>query len=295
MNSDTLYSIGKVSKICDVSQRMLRHYEKIGLIVPDKVDEQSHYRYYSINTMQRVQIIRYLVDSGFSMEEIGKILSADDIGGFQHMLEEKIDETCEKMRYYHQRLDSLKGWHSILVEGQWILKHRQTSITTKYFPRRQYFLYQREHKPEDDNPLAHLETEYFTMSKRNGHSMVDMGGAFYLMYNQYSSRLDNSYECITLLQLVNANSKSRNHVDDFGGFMVISGYHIGSLKRVQQTYDKMLKWAEEHSFKLRGDAVERHIVDLYSTSNEENYVTEIMLPITDEVHGFDTIDEYKKD
>ena len=79
MKRDVLYSIGKVSKICDVSQRMLRYYEKIGLIVPDQVDEQSRYRYYSINTMQQVQIIRYLVDSGFSMEEIGKILSASDM------------------------------------------------------------------------------------------------------------------------------------------------------------------------------------------------------------------------
>ena len=34
---EDLYSIGKVSKICDVSQRMLRYYEEIGLIRPDEI------------------------------------------------------------------------------------------------------------------------------------------------------------------------------------------------------------------------------------------------------------------
>ena len=44
MGQKKLYSIGKVSKICDVSQRMLRYYEEIGLIRPDRIAEPSHYR-----------------------------------------------------------------------------------------------------------------------------------------------------------------------------------------------------------------------------------------------------------
>ena len=32
MEQEALYTIGQVSKICDVSQRMLRYYEKVGLI-----------------------------------------------------------------------------------------------------------------------------------------------------------------------------------------------------------------------------------------------------------------------
>ena len=45
MSQQVLYSIGKVSKICDVSQRMLRYYEEGGLIEPDRIAEPSHYRY----------------------------------------------------------------------------------------------------------------------------------------------------------------------------------------------------------------------------------------------------------
>ena len=54
MEQEALYTIGQVSKICDVSQRMLRYYEKVGLITPDHIAKPSHYRYYSVRTMQRV-------------------------------------------------------------------------------------------------------------------------------------------------------------------------------------------------------------------------------------------------
>ena len=58
MEQEALYTIGQVSKICDVSQRMLRYYEKVGLITPDHIAKPSHYRYYSVRTMQRVQVIK---------------------------------------------------------------------------------------------------------------------------------------------------------------------------------------------------------------------------------------------
>ena len=43
MEQETLYTIGQVSKICDVSQRMLRYYEEVGLITPDRIANPSHY------------------------------------------------------------------------------------------------------------------------------------------------------------------------------------------------------------------------------------------------------------
>lgn len=54
MEQETLYTIGQVSKICDVSQRMLRYYEEVGLITPDRIANPSHYHYYSVRTMRRV-------------------------------------------------------------------------------------------------------------------------------------------------------------------------------------------------------------------------------------------------
>ena len=107
MEQEALYTIGQVSKICDVSQRMLRYYEKVGLITPDHIAKPSHYRYYSVRTMQRVQVICYLIDQGFRLEEISEALSGEDMDRFEALFLQKMDQTRREIEYDHQRLDSL--------------------------------------------------------------------------------------------------------------------------------------------------------------------------------------------
>ena len=180
MEQEALYTIGQVSKICDVSQRMLRYYEKVGLITPDHIAKPSHYRYYSVRTMQRVQVIRYLIDQGFRLEEISEALSGEDMDRFEALFLQKIDQTRSEIEYYHQRLDSLWAWYGLLVEGRAAQRHQNRAITMKYIPEERYFYYTRQRAPEEQDSEIRLEIEYFTMSKRDGHSMVDMGGAFHV-------------------------------------------------------------------------------------------------------------------
>lgn len=201
MKINRYYSIGQASKICDVSPRMLRYYEEIGLIRPDKISEETRYRYYTISTMRDVQAIRYLVDQGFSLEEIRQALIHDDLDAFQEFFLKKIEETQHKIEYYHQRLDSLKGWCGLIIEGKEALRHRAFSPHITYLPKRLYFYYERERSPEEKNSEIYIETEYFTKSKKDGHSMVDVGGAFTLYYPSWRERMENTYTRQTLLQI----------------------------------------------------------------------------------------------
>ena len=54
MNDEQLYTIGEVSKICNVSRKALRFYDKIGIIRPDKISEENGYRFYSRETVRCV-------------------------------------------------------------------------------------------------------------------------------------------------------------------------------------------------------------------------------------------------
>ena len=59
--------------------------------------------------------------------------------------------------------------------------------------------------------------------------------------------------------------------------MVISCYHIGSHESINQTYDKIIKWANEGNHKLGDYCVERYVTDYWTTKNTNNFVTEIMI------------------
>lgn len=67
-------NIGEASKASGVSERMIRHYEKIGL-VPPAARRDSGYRDYSDTDVHRLRFIANARDLGFGTEEITALLA----------------------------------------------------------------------------------------------------------------------------------------------------------------------------------------------------------------------------
>jgi Cu(I)-responsive transcriptional regulator len=65
--------IGDVAAASGISERMIRHYEKIG-IVPPAARRSSGYRDYDERDVRTLQFIRRARDLGFAIEEIRQLL-----------------------------------------------------------------------------------------------------------------------------------------------------------------------------------------------------------------------------
>jgi MerR family copper efflux transcriptional regulator len=66
--------IGQVSAQSGVSQRMVRHYEKIGLL-PAPARTDSGYRDYNARELHTLRFIGRARDLGFSIDEIGQLVA----------------------------------------------------------------------------------------------------------------------------------------------------------------------------------------------------------------------------
>jgi len=69
-----MFQIGEFSKLGQVSPRMLRHYDQLGLLKPGQVDKWTSYRYYTIEQLAQLHRIIALKEMGLSLEQVGELL-----------------------------------------------------------------------------------------------------------------------------------------------------------------------------------------------------------------------------
>lgn len=60
---------------------------------------------------------------------------------------------------------------------------------------------------------------------------------------------------------------------------VLSGIHEGSIDNILDSYDTMVKVAQENNYDIIGSPTEVLIKNIHNADSEEEYVTEIRLPI----------------
>jgi DNA-binding transcriptional MerR regulator len=73
-----LMPIGRFSRLTGVGVKALRHYDEVGLLVPAAVDDETGYRFYAPEQVDRAEAIRLLRRLDMPLDEIRSTLAADD-------------------------------------------------------------------------------------------------------------------------------------------------------------------------------------------------------------------------
>jgi DNA-binding transcriptional MerR regulator len=111
-----MFRIGEFSQIARVSGRLLRYYDSIGLLRPDRIDPATGYRYYSANQLPRLNRILALKDLGLSLDQIAKLIdakiSAEEIRGMLMLkkaeVERSLHEEAARLRQIESRLKQIE-------------------------------------------------------------------------------------------------------------------------------------------------------------------------------------------
>lgn len=99
-----MFRIGEFSRIAQVSARMLRHYDAIGLLHPARVDAQTGYRYYSARQLPRINRIVALRMIGLSLDEIGRIVGGVTAGEIRDIYQTRLADIEALLERERRRL-----------------------------------------------------------------------------------------------------------------------------------------------------------------------------------------------
>ncbi len=115
-------TIGEVAKRSAVNIQTIRFYERKGLVLPEKRSE-SGYRQYTDEAVRRVRFIKHAQEIGFSLKEIGELLTlrvdedttCADVRG---KAEEKIADVENKILKLKQVREALQGLVALCDVGK---------------------------------------------------------------------------------------------------------------------------------------------------------------------------------
>ena len=112
-----MLTVGEFSKICQVSVKTLHHYDRIGLLRPQKVDPFSGYRYYGKEQVERMLLIGRLKHYGFSLKDVKLLLECKD----ERVLFSKLWKQKEKLKLQKREMELVIGElsaHLQILKGQ---------------------------------------------------------------------------------------------------------------------------------------------------------------------------------
>lgn len=97
----TNLTIGTLARMEGLAAETLRYYERLGLIEPSQ-RTSANYRLYDDTAIRRLRFIRRAQALGFSLAEIGELLSLhqqpeSDMGSVKQLAEHKIADIEEKI------------------------------------------------------------------------------------------------------------------------------------------------------------------------------------------------------
>jgi DNA-binding transcriptional MerR regulator len=269
-----MFSIGDFAKLARVSIRMLRHYDAIGLLEPAHVDPFTGYRSYGASQLGRLNRVVALKDLGFTLQQVQTIL--DELVGTEELrgmlrlrraqLESQLNDDASRLVRVEARLRLIES------EG----KMGTNNIETKAVPAVRVVgmsAAAASYQPEDIGPV--IQPMYPQLLERLEKAGVEPVGPSIAFY---SSAPEVSEDAV----IVNATFPvAEDTVDgletfDLPAIEAATIIHRGSMDGVEESYQTLVAWVEDHGHRAAGYARE---IYLACPDNLDDWVTELQIPL----------------
>ena len=276
MKNKMKYSIGDMSRICNISKKALRYYDELGLITSKRQD-YNNYRYYTEESLLLVPVIKYYKQMGFTLDEMPAFIegSAPDVyRSIRNSFLAKIAALEKEQQELHKKYISVKDWHDLIVEAEMVIDNNIREVSVKYVEPAELFYLEQDFDGNLKAAIINIEFTNHVEARSN-----EITGPVLLHFASFRDRMTDTPQRVQIMQKPLKPCADEEKAR-FGGRMMATCYHIGPHESLGATYEKLLSWIERHGYTPADDAYERYVADYWTTRNSAQFVTEVMVGVS---------------
>ncbi len=266
-----MHRIGQFSKLGQVTIKTLHYYDEVGLLVPEHIDAENGYRYYSTLQLFRLNEIVSLRQMGFSISDISAIVDKRDVS---EILDQRKTELNLEKQTATEQLSRLESYIQERKEGQ--IMNYQAVI--KEIPACTVFSATR----VIPNYAALCE-----IMPELGQKVADANPGLKCAEPDYCFNLylDKEYRDTDInVEICQAVVSRGNDGDgfvfkDMPAVTVASVLHKGPYEKIGSAYAYVMQWVEQRGYRVTGNIRESYIDGVWNKDSEEDWLTELQVPI----------------
>lgn len=266
-----MFRVGEFAKLSQVSARMLRHYDELGLVKPARVDNFTGYRYYSISQLARLNRLRALRDMGLSLEQVGQLLDNDITPEqLEGMLKLKEVELEQKISEGQSQLVKVRAWLKQLERKAEMPKHQ---VVVKQIPAQRVAALREvtptyyEAKDLSDELLAYMAA----------HNVSPAGNIIICYYTGGEDKEFDVDQEVCFPINADLPESDRVKVRDLPAIETAATIiHEGPWEGLLQTYEQLGAWIEENGYDVVGPNRDYLI---QAGDDPQSYMSELVFPV----------------
>ena len=263
------YKTGELSKIYKLGRDSIKYYEKLGLLNPTR--DTNSYRMYTIKDICNLNLIRELRTLDFSMQRIKEYIENRNISTTRKMLLEEIELIEKKVEDLNSHKESLK---KRLCSIDKCIEHTTFNrIDLLYMNKRKALTVDSNESFAENNDYLiqklsdKFEDKFYILGNSNFGAVFDSKSISNGIYNYYKHTF-----C-----LVDDDASDYNFVLDEGYYVTYT--YKGDYNQYEQVFDMLYKFIDINKYTVLGDPIEIYKIDVYETALEDEYVTQVQIPV----------------
>lgn len=270
-----MFSIGDFARHGQVSVRMLRHYDAVGLLRPARVDPATGYRFYTAAQLARLNRVVALKELGFSLEQVGRMLEpGPDVAELRGMLalrraelEQRIDADRARLTEVEARLriiekEGVMPDHDVVVKSVPAVRVAESTGVAAGF------------EPSAISPV--IGPLFAELSDRLAAAGIPIAGPAIAYYEPREDGSVTIHACVPVT-VEPAAAPGFSIVDLPALARAATTVHHGNVAEIGAAWQALGRWVEDNGY--RTGAPVREVTLAWTPDDPAGWVTELQEPL----------------